>query len=131
MDACGSCKSPESLPCDWASRCKQVCSGCSLKLCWTCYQECKGLCPNCSRIASKGSETMADLLNPNLVNGVTLRDWFAGLAMQATMMCKGSPVLPRQEEIIPGELPTTDEISKASYAMADAMLKHREETRQK
>jgi hypothetical protein len=50
-------------------------------------------------------------------DGMTLRDYFAAKAMQATIDAW------KQRSIYP---PTDDEVAKNAYEMADAMLKARE-----
>lgn len=47
-------------------------------------------------------------------NGMTLRDYFAGKAMQGSVVCEGP------------EFPNPTTIANWSYAVADAMLKARE-----
>ena len=53
------------------------------------------------------------------LNGMTLRDYFAAKAMQATVDAW------IQRSIYP---PTDDEVAKNAYAIADAMLAAREKT---
>lgn len=53
-----------------------------------------------------------------LYEGMTLRDYFAAKAMQGFVTSLG---------IVHGTVPTDEDIARYSYALADAMLKEREE----
>ena len=53
--------------------------------------------------------------------GMTLRDYFAAKAMQATV-----DAWIQRSIYPPTDPPTDDEVAKNAYAMADAMLKARE-----
>ena len=53
--------------------------------------------------------------------GMTLRDYFAAKAMQAVLL-KWPPILTEDQDAIRRD---TEEIARGAYAMADAMLKAR------
>lgn len=60
--------------------------------------------------------------------GMSLRDWFAGLALQGLLANSGGPVQRHNErgwDFVNCEL---KEVAYTAYAVADAMLKAREET---
>lgn len=59
-------------------------------------------------------EQHGDLATWSTYDGMTLRDYFAAKAMQGSVICEGP------------EFPNPESIAKWSYAVADAMLKQRE-----
>ena len=68
----------------------------------------------------------------NTESGMTLRDWFAGQAMNSaiedyTLKCRsgnahGKPCLPNFADTSNGQ---ADEVAKIAFALADAMIKER------